>query len=197
MKYFLDLEFIECGSAHPIELISLGIVAEDGREFYAVSTEFNPFHADDWVVANVLDALPPILETKADHYHHEHPVIFVQGDPLSTAYEAWKTRERIKEDILAFVGDDPNPEFWGEWCSYDWVVFCQLFGTMMDLPEGWPMRCRDVVQYCEDKLGLSTDDWPESLETPGNHNALLGVKTVKARWEWCKENDVILNEQEL
>jgi 3' exoribonuclease, RNase T-like len=37
MKYWLDTEFIE----HPfkIDLISIGLVAEDGREFYAESSE--------------------------------------------------------------------------------------------------------------------------------------------------------------
>jgi hypothetical protein len=34
MNFFLDAEFIERGRHFPIELISLGIVAEDGRELY-------------------------------------------------------------------------------------------------------------------------------------------------------------------
>ena len=35
VKYFFDTEFYEDGKT--IDLISIGIVAEDGREFYAVS----------------------------------------------------------------------------------------------------------------------------------------------------------------
>ena len=38
MKYFYDTEFIEDGST--IELISIGVVAEDGREYYAVSVSY-------------------------------------------------------------------------------------------------------------------------------------------------------------
>ena len=34
MKYFIDTEFIESGPLNPIQLISIGVVAEDGREFY-------------------------------------------------------------------------------------------------------------------------------------------------------------------
>jgi hypothetical protein len=53
MKYFLDTEFLEgtqdknflgfsYGKTKPtIDLISIGIVAEDGREYYAISKEFN------------------------------------------------------------------------------------------------------------------------------------------------------------
>jgi len=59
MKYFLDTEFLEGSQERPlilkgklgnwmigkpkptIDLISIGIVAEDGREYYAISKEFN------------------------------------------------------------------------------------------------------------------------------------------------------------
>lgn len=57
MKYFIDTEFIEHfkkpikwlpsfgnfnRSFYTIELISIGLVASDGREYYAISNEFNP-----------------------------------------------------------------------------------------------------------------------------------------------------------
>ena len=38
-RYFYDTEFIEDGTT--IDLVSIGIVDEAGREFYAVSTEFD------------------------------------------------------------------------------------------------------------------------------------------------------------
>ncbi len=53
MKYFLDTEFLEgkqdkrfCGIKYgetkpTIDLVSIGIVAEDGREYYAISRDFN------------------------------------------------------------------------------------------------------------------------------------------------------------
>ena len=47
MKYFYDTEFIDNGRT--IELISIGVAAEDGREYYAISTEFNPERAGSWV----------------------------------------------------------------------------------------------------------------------------------------------------
>src|SRR4051812_12087398 len=56
MKFFLDTEFIEDGVT--IDLISIGIVAEDGREYYAVSSEFDPTKASQWVKDNVLVHLP-------------------------------------------------------------------------------------------------------------------------------------------
>jgi hypothetical protein len=52
MRFFYDCEFIEDGTT--IDLVSIGVVGEDGREFYAVSTEFDASRAGAWVRANVL-----------------------------------------------------------------------------------------------------------------------------------------------
>ena len=46
MRFFYDCEFIEDGAT--IELVSIGVVDETGREFYAVSTEFDDRPAVPW-----------------------------------------------------------------------------------------------------------------------------------------------------
>ncbi len=53
MKYWIDTEFI----AHPftIDLISIGLVDENGREFYAESSEVDWSKANPWTLANVRD----------------------------------------------------------------------------------------------------------------------------------------------
>src|SRR5690349_23977958 len=55
-RYFYDCEFIEDGRI--VDLVSIGVVDEFGREFYAVSTEFDDSRAVPWVRRNVLDKLP-------------------------------------------------------------------------------------------------------------------------------------------
>lgn len=54
-KYFMDTEFIEYPNT--IDLISIGIVCEDGREYYAISNEFDESKADKWVKENVLSKI--------------------------------------------------------------------------------------------------------------------------------------------
>lgn len=163
MKYWLDTEFIERGPDHPIELISVGIVAEDKREFYAISTDFKAKHASQWVKDNVLTHLPP---------RHVNPLY----DSPRLFHESlrWMPRRLIAEQVKAFC--DPavfgKPEFWGYYADYDWVVLCQMFGTMMDLPKGWPMYCRDIKQWCDD---LGNPKLPE--QGKGEHHAL-----ADARW---------------
>src|SRR3954453_12735619 len=78
-RYFYDCEFIEDGRL--IDLVSIGVVDEHGREFYAVSTEFDDSRAVPWVRRNVLDKLP------------------------KPADKAWRSRERIREDLLEFLAE--------------------------------------------------------------------------------------------
>lgn len=136
MRYFLDTEFIESGPAKPIQLISIGIVSEDGRKLYCISKEFNPVDASEWVRTNILEQLESYI-------------------PRLSLLE-------IKRELLKFVTE--KPEFWGYYADYDWVVFCQIFGAMIDLPKGWPMYCRDLKQW-SDEIGAP------KLEAPkGEHN---------------------------
>lgn len=154
MRFFLDTEFMESGHLFPITLLSIGIVAEDGREFYAVNSEASYTIANDWVKANVIP-----------HLGRERQMRHVD----------------IGHAIIAFVGEG-KPEFWGYYADYDWVVFAQLFGMMIDLPKGWPMYCRDIKQWC-DQLGNPKLPKQESIE----HNALQDARWNKLAWEFLND----------
>lgn len=158
MKYWLDTEFIEDGKT--IDLISIGIVAEDGREYYGISYEFNADKASQWVKDNVIA-------------HLERP----------SEMGVWTTRATIATDVQTFCNSAyyGKPEFWGYYADYDWVVFCQLFGTMMDLPKGYPMYCRDIKQLCDDK---GDPKLPEQTST--EHNALDDARWNKVAWEFLQ-----------
>lgn len=162
MRYFLDTEFIEDGRT--IDLISIGIAAEDGRSYYAISLEFDPSKASEWVQANVLDRLPHRLR---------RPGLKPRGSGPE-----WKTRFEIREDIVAFIGDD-TPEFWGYYAAYDWVSFCWLFGLMVDLPKHFPMYCRDIKQMMDD---LGVEKIP--FEPAEEHNALSDAHWNRRAYEW-------------
>ena len=141
MRYFIDTEFIESGPEFPLILLSIGIVAQDGREFYVVNEDAPLELASDWVKQNVLPQL---------------------GGPKVGI-------KKIGPGIIHWMSDS-KPEFWGYYADYDWVVFCQLFGTMMNLPKGWPMYCRDLKQL-SDEIGAPKFDAPK-----GEHNALADAK---------------------
>lgn len=156
-RYFFDTEFNEDGKT--IELISIGIKAEDGREFYAVSTEFEPSRCNDWVVANVLPHLPPAFEgTIIGDYRLQDmdgrwQPRSIASHSLETIYAdrkaacTWMPRYQIAQELKQFVlNDSSKPEFWAYYADYDWVALCQLFGPMVALPKGFPKFCLDLKQ---------------------------------------------------
>lgn len=150
-RYFFDTEFIENGVT--IDLISIGIVTEDSESYYAVSTEADLTQASPWVRDHVLPSLP------------------LYGTPH------WKTRGTIRDEITGFVSEtckERPVEFWAYYADYDWVALCQLFGTMMELPSGYPA----FPKYCMDLKQLSElIGGPRHPKDPaGEHNALVDAE---------------------
>lgn len=198
MRYFLDTEFIDDGKT--IDLISIGIVAEDGREHYAQSVEFKADKASDWVREHIFPTLL-LHETpvgKSPHAYRQgllnntmrnHRDGQCEDDEHGKYADCpWRTRAQIKHDILSFMDVEAygKPELWG-WCSgYDWVVFCQLFGTMMDLPTGYPHYIKDFQQVLDER-GISDDELPEQED--GLHNALADAQHLKKLWGYILRND--------
>lgn len=164
MLYWFDTEFIEDGKT--IDLISIGIVAEDGRTFYAESMECNYSRASAWVQANVFPHLSCYPDLRQ---------LMVGLPVLNPKGEFTMLRRDIREGILALVGDDPKPQFWAYYGAYDWVALCQLFGTMMDLPKGWPKYCRDLKQLA------GNSQLP--ARGGGEHHALADAIWTKHAWQ--------------
>ncbi|RZS38938.1 uncharacterized protein DUF5051 [Herbihabitans rhizosphaerae] len=157
MRFFYDTEFIEDGVT--IDLVSIGVVDENGREFYAVSTEFDPEKAGAWVRANVLDKLP------------------------SPADQAWRSRERIREDLLKFLSPrGEKVELWAWFAAYDHVVFAQLWGPMVELPRQLPRFTRELRQRWEDVGKPSLPSAPNDA-----HDALADARHNLARWRVIEE----------
>jgi hypothetical protein len=120
MRIWLDTEFMEDGKT--IELLSIGIVREDGAEYYAVNSEADVSKANPWVKENVLPKID---------------------------FKDAKPRNQIRQEVEKILrADGSKPEIWGYYADYDWVAVCQLFGRMVDLPKGFPMYCRDIKQFC-------------------------------------------------
>lgn len=165
MNYFLDTEFIEDGKT--IDLISLALVCEDGREFYVENSDCDLTRASDWVRDNVITHL-------------------WSGQKDRSSPNAWSrdggtggllNKTEIVRSLIKFLNpldlpEMPKPIFWGYYADYDWVAFCQLFGTMMQLPKGMPMFCNDIKQLCNSR---GNPRLPE--QGKGEHHAL-----ADARW---------------
>ncbi len=158
MRFFYDTEFIEDGTT--IELVSIGVVAEDGREYYAISTDFDPKAANPWVRENVLNQLP---------------------GPNSPY---WMPREQIREQLAEFLmptGND-RPELWAWVGAYDHVVLAQLWGSMADLPNQMPHYTRELRQYWE---MAGRPRIPRQYRRA--HNALADARHNKIRFDTIRK----------
>ena len=255
MKYFLDTEFLE-GTQNKnflgfiygktkstIDLISIGIVSEDGREYYAISKDFNLKEAWNrfdlidntdnvgyrigcesrikkvyWIKENVLK---PIFE---DLIKREYSISNVKRLDFNFKHfkklinKYGKTNKQIAEEIYNFCTNDYHkgnslsfeqrktydlydnfkPEFYAYYADYDWIVFCWLFGKMINLPKGFPMYCIDLKQELErlnETLGYNNDEKNKSYKIQehkdypkqtNEHNALSDAL-------FCKELYYFLN----
>lgn len=180
MKYFYDTEFLEDGKT--IDFISIGIVAEDGREYYAVSEDFNTDRvlAHRWLMDNVMSSIE----------HETGVVTAYEGAPVKrwmmVTDPAAKPREWIARDIEEFIGDDPDPELWAWYSAYDHVCLAQLWGRMLDLPDRVPMFTNDLktlVKEVKRKKGKG----PEMPKQPsGHHNALDDARFNVVRYNYLR-----------
>lgn len=151
-RFFYDCEFIEDGRT--IELVSIGMVDETGREFYAISTEFDPSRAIDWVRRNVLDKLP------------------------SPSDRAYRSLEQIRTDLLAFLSEPgESVELWAWMAGYDHVALAQLWGDMRALPRLIPRFTHELRQLWE-----QAGSPPLPAAGADAHDALADARHNLARW---------------
>ncbi len=202
MNIYLDTEFIDHAKQQHLlgikigkpvqttELISIGMVDEAGNEYYAVCNEFDLDAAwrDQWVRLNVLNKIHEELcakqPTYAKTYHYELFEPFTKKSMRNLLKWHGKSQYQIRQDIYAFVND--KPVFYGYFADYDWVVFCHLFGRMIDRPSGFPAYCRDLKQMM-DENGLTQEWKKENCPDPINeHNAL-----ADARWNMQLHREIL------
>jgi hypothetical protein len=178
-RLFLDTEFIENFTTglrprHYIDLISIALVKDSGETYSAISNEYQYEDADDWVKANVIKPLYESLDLAAYNYIDVTNFQKYTGKPNSI----------IAEEIKDFVGKDPI--FYGYFADYDWVLLCSLYGRMINLPESWPMYCRDVQQIIDGE-NFDKDQLKQAVPQVNTHLALDDAKWIKEAYKYVKE----------
>jgi hypothetical protein len=162
-RLFFDTEFIDTG--REVILLSIGVVRDDGATYYAEDEEADLMLASDWVRQNVLPHMT-----------------YMKTPPGGGPADAWalKPRARIAAELIDFAGN--SPEWWAYMADYDWVVLSQLYGPLVNRPQGWPFWCHDVMQFFDAaRMHGKPGDWVPEPET--EHHALADAQWTKALWE--------------
>jgi hypothetical protein len=193
MKTFHDWEFLEMGPEEPIRPLSVGMAREDGAELYIVIKNTEALRLSmqkhPWLCENVLPYLPVEMGGCFSYpgYDFDHEDAQAIKEPALAA-------AMIRNFVLCtgpypsrwtqHPGMDEGPaELWGWYSAYDHVCISQMFGTMAQLPPGFPMYTRDLRQEC-DRLGMT--DLPKM---PGarEHHALDDAREIRWRFEHLGE----------
>lgn len=170
MKVFFDTEFT--GLHQNTTLISIGLVADDGKQFYAEFTDYNRNQIDEWLQVNVINNL--IVHPDRNRYHRiADGQEIVKGDSASIVF-------LLREWFEQF----DHVEMWSDCLSYDWVLFSQLFGHAFNIPKNVYYIPFDICTLMKLK-GVDPDISREEFAglDGEKHNALHDALMIKACYE--------------
>jgi hypothetical protein len=159
------------------------------------------------------------FKTKKDKFDYKLGMEFSYRSLKYLLNEYGKTNSQIAKEVKEFVYKPyhisnsiinnhkdferalfVNPiSFYGYYADYDWVVFCWLFGKMIDLPQGFPMYCNDLKQILETRgfacngttiplemWGKDITEHPNYPAQKDEHNALADARWNKKLYEFLK-----------
>lgn len=188
MKVWYDCEFLEDGRT--IDLISLGMLRADGKEYYAINagvTWLNVWR-HEWLRENVIPHLPTREGT-------------IMGQPyraLDRTHPDVKPHDQIRDEVTLFLleaaalsGPTDELELWSWYGAYDHVALCQLWGPMISKPGFVPMYTNDIRQEFQ-RYGN-----PRVEIGKGTHNALDDARYHKALYDFIKAHEQQMHDEEI
>jgi len=130
MHIFFDTEFT--GLHQNTTLISIGLISEDGKSFYAEFSDYDRSQCDEWINENILANLSKNvneLSSIAD--------INVDGD-----------KEEIKNELLKWMSQFDIIEWVADVCHYDFMLLINLlYGEALNMPsDRFCAACHDINQ---------------------------------------------------
>lgn len=170
MRYFVDTEF-----DWPL-LLSLGIIAEDGRTFYrelALARVQPTRFLDEHVLPQLHGVVQPVDEYGGQlvcptRDEHECPLVH---------------ETQLRQELLEFVAADQQPpEFWADYGAYDYVALCEILGGMARWPTAWPMYFNDIQQWAR-QLDVILPPIKIQNAPYGEHHALYDAMVCMAEWQ--------------
>jgi len=156
MRVFFDTEFT--GLHQKTTLISIGMVDENGRDFYAELIDFDIGQCDDWITENVLDKLTATNQ--------------VTTSKLKKQLQEW----------FAFYGEE-KVYMWSDCLAYDWVLFNNIFGNAFAIPKNIYYIPFDLCTLLELKgidPDINREKYAGNLVSHNKHNSMHDAHVIRA-----------------
>lgn len=191
MKIFFDTEFT--GLHKNTTLISIGMIDENKRSFYAEFTDYDESQCDDWIKENVINH----LRRKGTHN------LYMEAyDRINKETSIVGTKKQIKEKLEDWLSIYDDIELVSDVCHYDMVLFIDLFGTAFDLPRCINPACHDINQdiarYYEfsekEAFDFSREELLQNnaITIEGDkHNSMYDAKVIKKIYEIIESHGLI------
>ena len=181
-KIFFDTEF--SGLQQNTTLISIGLIADNGQTFYAELTDYDKSQIGEWIRVNVINRL---ILNEDDHGIN------------SNSLNGKNARYLGKKNDIKFVLQDwfsqfEEVEIWSDCLSYDWVLFCDIFGHAFNIPKNVYYIPFDICTLFKVK-GIDPDinrekfGCGEVYAEMKKHNALWDATVIKM----CYEKLILIN----
>ena len=170
-KIFFDTEFT--GLHQNTTLISIGLVSECGKTFYAEFNDYNFEQVDEWVLDNVIKKL-------------KYGGIFQKLETNGKNISYKSTTENIREKLTQWLLQFEQVEIWSDCLSYDWVLFNQIFGHAFNIPKNVYYIPFDICTLFKAKgidPDISREEFSNMKENCQKHNALWDAKVIKRCFE--------------
>lgn len=168
MRIFFDMEFT--GLHQHTTPISLGMVSEDGKTFYAEFTDYDKEQVDDWLRENVIANLRFGLDE----------CCAVGPFDVEMAGDTSVVVDMLSGWLEQF---DPMVKMWSDCLAYDWVLFCQLFGGGAEcLPKNVfyiPFDLCTFLWASGRDPDVAREEFAGSV-SGAKHNALYDAHVIKA-----------------
>lgn len=204
VKLFLDTEFTALQK--DADLISIGIVSEDGKCFYAEADDYDESKITPWVKKHVIDNLifekglfpKPYAASRTED--NPIPNNFYKGYDVAFVGNKKEIRDELCVWLSQFVKDkNTKLEFWSDCLAYDWVLFNDIFGEAFQTPNYVYYIPFDIATLFKVKgidPDISREEFIENSVEGVKHNSLYDAKVIKACYEKLINDDIsnILND---
>lgn len=174
MKVFFDTEFT--GLHQNTTLISIGLIDEHGRTFYAEFTDYDKKQVDGWIQDNVIDKLTVIHSGSVQS-------ILDSGEGVDLVNSFAGRTPYIRERLAEWLSAYDTVEMWSDCLAYDWMLFNSIFGTAFDIPKNVyyiPFDICTVFQLQGIDPDINREAFAAISREPQKHNALWDARVIRA-----------------
>ena len=169
INLYFDMEFT--GLHQNTSIISIGIISEDGKTFYAELNDYDKKQVDKWLEENVLSNLE--LTDKEN---------ILDGNDV----RVYGNKKDLKKYLTEWLEQFDSIEMWSDCLSYDWVLFNSIFGTAFDIPKNVyyiPFDLSSLFKVMGIDPDISREEFVGIKSKDKKHNALWDAIIIKKCYE--------------